>query len=110
MEAVEHWTYEDFLTFLLLMAASADFNVTEKEKEAIINKVGVEEFNKVKEEFDLQNDAQRIDTISTLYRRFESRIGGKEKLINHLTEIFELNRHGVNVLDQELMIMINKIL
>ena len=78
MEAVNTWTYTDFLTFLLIMGATADLNISEEEKEQIVQKVGEENYVRIKRSYDRQNDSQHIDTVSELYQKYKSQIGKRE--------------------------------
>jgi len=107
---VEEYTYQDFLTYLLLMGAQADMNISEDEKDLIVQKVGEVEFKRVKRCFDQHNDAQRIDMISQLYQKFETQIGGKEQLVMALREFITANNRSVHVMDRYLMMMLKRIL
>ena len=104
------WTYDEFLAYLLLMGATADLHVSEVEKDAIVAKVGEEKYVKIKRCFDSQNDAQHIETISELYNKFESQIGGKENLVSALNEIIEADERPKHVMDRYLMMMLKRIL
>ena len=44
---IEEYTYQDFLAYLLLLGAQADLNISEEEKEDIVQKVGEIEYKKV---------------------------------------------------------------
>ena len=110
MNNFEDWTYNDFLTYLLILGANADLDISDDEKEEIESRVGVDEFKRVKRCFDLQNDAQHIDTVALLYNRFELQIGGKENLVKAIREILTLHDRTESVMDRYLMIMLKKIL
>ena len=104
------WKYEDFLTYLLILGAQNDLEISEEEKDQIIRKVGESEFKKVKRIFDQQNDAQHIETITELYQRFKSQIGGIDNLVGELKAIFTLNNRSEHVMDRYMIIMLKKIL
>ncbi len=110
MENFQDWTYDDFLTYLLILGANADLEFSEEEQEVIEKKSGEERYKKIRRCFDRQNDSQRIDTVSELYARFESKIGGKEKLVEAVKEIITLNDRTAHVMDNYLMMMLKKIL
>ena len=110
MSKFAEWTYDEFLTYLLLMGAAADLRISDIEREAIVEKVGEEKYLKIKRCFDSQNDAQHIETISELYGRFESQIGGKENLANALNEIIEVDERPKHVMDRYMMMMLKRIL
>ena len=42
MEELENWTYNDFLTYLLILGANADLNITKDEEDEIVYKMGEE--------------------------------------------------------------------
>ncbi|MEQ8324095.1 MAG: hypothetical protein RIC15_04240 [Vicingaceae bacterium] len=110
MESPEKWPYKDFLTFLLILGANADLEISEEEKDQIIFKVGEENYNRIKHIFDRQNDAQRIETVVKLYERFDQEIGGKENLAKTLREVFHAGGSKEKVMDRYLLIMLKKIL
>ena len=110
MENFGDWTYDDFITYLLILGAQADLTITEDEKEVIESKVGEERYKKIKRCFDNQNDAQHIETVSNLYIRFEEQIGGKDALVKELKEIVTINDRTESVMDRYLMMMLKKIL
>jgi len=111
MVTIENCTYADFLTYLLILGANADMRITEDEKDRIILKVGEENFVKVKRFFDRQNDAQRIETVSALYQKFYSEIGGKENLVKAIRESFYLGEdEKEHVMDRYMLMMLKKIL
>ena len=121
MSKFAEWTYDEFLAYLLLMGAAADLRISDIEREAIVEKVGEEKYLKIKRCFDSQNDAQHIETISELYGRFESQIGGKENLTiddlrgkenlaNALNEIIEVDERPKHVMDRYMMMMLKRIL
>ncbi len=110
MDNFKDWTYDDFLTYLLILVAHAVLNITREEQEAIETRGGEERYKKIKRCFDSQNDSQHIETVSELYARFESQIGGKEKLVETLREFMAVNDRTVHVMDRYLMMMLKKIL
>ena len=111
METVETWTYTDFLTYLLILGAQADLRVTEEEKEQIIHKVGEENYVRIKRVFDRQNDSQHIDTVSDLYKKYETQIGGKENLVKEIRNIVIMGKDGKeHVMDRYMLMMLKKIL
>ena len=107
---IEEYTYQDFLAYLLLLGAQADLNISEEEKEDIVQKVGEIEYKKVKRSFDQHNDAQRIDVIVQLYKKFESQIGGKDNLVKTLKEFTTAHNKSIHVMDDYLVMMLKKIL
>jgi hypothetical protein len=82
------WTYNEFLAFILLYAAHADFDVTREEKEILFSKVGVDEYRSIKKSFDSKNDYERLQTIKLFREDYFSDDAGIEKLLSDLKELF----------------------
>ena len=110
MNSTDQWKYEDFLTFLFILCATADLEMSEEEKEEIIKKVGEEEYKKIKRHFDQQNDAQHIEMVSALYKKFENQIGGKENLVKSLKEFISTSHKREHVMESYLLMMLKRIL
>ena len=110
MEELENWTYNDFLTYLLILGANADLNITKDEEDEIVYKMGEEEFKKVKMVYDRQNDVEHIEVVSFLYKKYEDQIGGKENLVNELKNIFSVGNKKEHVLDRYMLMMLKRIL
>ena len=57
------WNFQEFSAFLMLYAASADLKVTTDEKDAIMEKVNEETFQKIWKEYNSMSDINKINTI-----------------------------------------------
>lgn len=64
------WTHEELKGYILLYCAHADFNVSKEEKEYIKSRVGDKKFEKIRKEFENDNDYQQIQKIHTTIERF----------------------------------------
>src|SRR5690606_24550133 len=58
------WTYDDFITYLLIYASHADFIVTREEVRRIITETGRSEYNKINRIFEKQSDAEKAEVIA----------------------------------------------
>jgi hypothetical protein len=110
MESIQSWTYNDFLTYLFILGATADLEISDEEKEGIIKKFGAEEYKRIKRHFDQQNDAQHIETVSALYHKFESQIGGKENLVKELRNAILTDHTKEHVMEAYLIKMLQRML
>ena len=110
MEELEKWTYNDFLTYVLILGANADLNITRDEEDEIVYKMGEDEYKKVKLVYDRQNDVEHIEVVSFLYSKYKDQIGGKENLVKELKSIFSVGNKKEHVLDRYMLIMLKKIL
>ncbi|MDA8972491.1 MAG: hypothetical protein P8M17_12780 [Saprospiraceae bacterium] len=57
------WNFQEFSAFLMLYAASADLKVTSDEKEAILQKVNEESYEKIWKEYHSISDINKINLI-----------------------------------------------
>lgn len=57
------WNFEEFTTYLLLYASNADMEISEAEETLIKRRIPESNYEKIKSEFDIANDYQRIQTI-----------------------------------------------
>ncbi|MCD4734505.1 MAG: TerB family tellurite resistance protein [Bacteroidales bacterium] len=81
-------TYNEFLAYLLLYAANADFNIEKKELDIIHKVIDDQELEHVKKEFEHKNDAQRLEVIMENKKIHFDPVEDKQKLFTHLKDIF----------------------
>ena len=108
-EDLTRWSFDDFLCYLLIYAASADFILKDEEKQIIIKKMGEEKFNKFFEIFEGHSDMDKIDTVMTLKGSFIETEDDKEKVLNQMKEVFQAD-HAYSESEHELLIAIRKLL
>ena len=70
-EFTTNWTHEELKGYMLLYCAHANFIVSKEEKEYIKSKVGEEEYKKIRDEFEDDNDYQQIQKIHATIERLE---------------------------------------
>ena len=58
-----HWTKQELVAYILLYASQSDMIVSNKERNVIISKVDMKTFQKIRDEFDEDNDYQSIQKI-----------------------------------------------
>ena len=63
MASKHHWTKEELVAYILLYASQSDMIVSNKERNVIISKVDMKTFQKIRNEFDDDNDYQSIQKI-----------------------------------------------
>jgi len=63
-EKTMHWTKDELVAYVLLYAANSNFIEDNKEKNVIINRVDMQTFQKIHDEFDSDNDYQSLQKIS----------------------------------------------
>lgn len=58
-----YWTKNELVAYILLYAANSNFSESNEERDIIISKVDINEFQKIHEEFKNDNDYQSIQKI-----------------------------------------------
>ncbi|MCQ2318021.1 MAG: hypothetical protein MJZ90_03765 [Bacteroidales bacterium] len=81
-------TKDEFRTYCLLFAANADFNITKQEIIAIGAKIDPEDFVRVYNWFEADNDRERIETIQANKVKYVKNEEDKNKLLDELKEVF----------------------
>jgi len=66
-----NWTKEEFVAYLLLYAAQANYIETEEEKEIIFQKINKESYKKIHKEIANDNDFQSLEKILANIKKFE---------------------------------------
>ena len=84
----QQFSYSDLKAYLMIFAAFADNELSEKEKEFIISKVGKPEFQKMLKVYKDDSDLEAISRVEQLRNEFFPGEKGKENLLNLITEVF----------------------
>lgn len=102
-------TKEEFRTYCLLYAADADFNITKQEIIAIGAKIAPEDFIRVYNWFEADNDMDRIETIQSNKMQYINNDDEKNSLIKELKEVFFAD--GVfDSVERSVFLMLKKLL
>lgn len=70
-EFMTDWTHQELKAYMLLYSAHADYIVTEEEKEYIKSKIDDVAYQKIRREFEKDNDYQRIQKIHSTIERLD---------------------------------------
>ena len=97
----KNWTRPEFKAYLLLFAANANFYESKKELDFIKKRVGEKNLEHVHEEFEADNDYQRIQKIEAEIERLEY---GAEEIENLMADIKGLfmSDGGFDILEENL--------
>ncbi len=106
---MENWNYNEFLAFVLLYAANADFNESPRELKIIKNKVGEEAFEKAHEVYEEQNDYQHIEIITSYQDTYFADEASKQKLYREMEDVFMAD-HEFDTLERNELMMLKKII
>jgi hypothetical protein len=106
---MENWNYSEFLAFVLLYAANADFEENPKEIALIESKVGSAALKKAHEVFDEKNDYQRIEFITSFQNNFFADQDSKKMIYADMEEVFMADK-DFSLLERNEFMMIKKII
>ena len=82
------WDKEQFLAFVLLYAAFADLKITEEEEDFISNKIGVDEYEDVKNTFMAHSDMERAQMIAAYSEEEDFDREYAQMIKNELEDLF----------------------
>ncbi len=82
------WSYNEFLAYLLLYAANADFNINDEERKLLLSGLNTYDYNNISKAFDKSNDYERLQVIESFRDSYYPDDHSKEKLLNDLKKIF----------------------
>lgn len=105
----ENCTYNDFLSLLFIYSASIDLDLSNDEKEAIIKKVGEDNFNNTLKCFKKMKDIEVTDLLYKLGHKFCSTEEQKQLAIEDLNEIIHVNDRK-NRVEEDMLLFINKLI
>lgn len=103
------WTKEDFLTYILLYAASADFCISQEEKRFIINKVDEKEYEKIHRLFQKHSEHERSETVRLLGQRYCNDPSNKCEIRKDMIKLFFAD-DDYSILEKNFFLAIKKIL
>ncbi len=106
---MDNLNYNEFLGFVLLYAANADFDESKKELTLIEQKVGAEAVEKAHELFEEKNDYQRIEFITSFQETFFADDASKKKIYADMEEVFIADK-VFSTLERNEFMMIKKII
>ncbi|MBD81212.1 MAG: hypothetical protein CL840_20000 [Crocinitomicaceae bacterium] len=106
---IDNWSYEDFLSFILVYAAYADTEVRQEEIEAIEERVDHAHFLNAKRVIEKLNDSERIDLILSFREKYFPTPEEHQKLFDDMKSIF-LADGKFNQLEQIVLMYLRRIL
>lgn len=95
------WTHQELKAYMLLYCAHADFIVTEEEKEYIKSKVSEAEYQKIRREFEQDNDYQRIQKINATIERHDYSKEEIDEAFQSIKDLF-LSDGEMDILEQNI--------
>ena len=99
----------EYLAYILLYAANADFEVAREELEIIRESVSREDFSRIRKSFDDSNDAERLEVIMHYRDAYLDILLDTPVLAEHLKSVF-LADHQYNSVEKGVFIYLRKLL
>lgn len=96
------WTYDEFLSFLLIYIAHVDMDFSEEEKQMIKTQVGEQTYNKMVATFDSMSDYKAYETILSYKDLYFSTPEKKNILIEKMKDLFFADA-DFNIMEKELL-------
>ena len=97
-----NWTSDEFLAYILLYSANADYVFDQKEKNLILNKVDTNSYKKVSKELAYDNDYQSLQKI-LLYTENHKYDNNKINLLLHEIELLFMCDGKYDILEKNMM-------
>ncbi len=108
-ENLDLWTYNDFLAFLLIYAASADFTITDEERTRLALDTGYDSYRKALPLFEALSDYERLQTILYFKPRYFATNEEVEKILQEVQDIYKADeKYSAN--EQNLLLLLRKVL
>jgi hypothetical protein len=104
-----NWSFEQFLGYVLIHAASSDQEIVAKELKFIERKVGKEILDEMMEVYEDQNDVERLDTILSYKSKYYPTQADVDSLIAQI-EAVDSSDHDIDAAEQMTIMMLKKLL
>lgn len=103
------WSYNDFLAFLLIYAASADFTITEEERIRMAQQIGYDSYKKALPVFEAQSDFERLQTILYFKPTYFPTGQEVESILQQVQAIYKADNNYSST-EQSLLLLLRKVL
>jgi len=84
----DSWTFQDFLTYLLIYAAYADHIFNDKERDYIKRKVEAEEYNKIITIFHAHSEEERLKFVKLLWGKHATDLATQSEMRKEMVKLF----------------------
>lgn len=82
------WSFDEFVSFMMIHVAMADFQIAEEEKEIILKSIPLDRYNEMKNYHQKNSDYQNIQIIMYFKDKYCDTDENRKKLFDQLDEIF----------------------
>jgi len=108
-ERSTNWTKNELKAYLLLYCANADFIESEEEKELIRSNINDEKFTEIQQQFENDNDFQRIQKIQSSVVELQYSPSEIDSLIEEIKNLF-LSDGKYDLLEENIFLGLKRLL
>jgi len=105
MKDVE-WSYDDFIAFVMIYAAYADFKIVEEEKDVIVDEIGLDRYIEIYRFFRKNRDAENVSIIVDLKQKYIVTDEQQDELFEYVNKIIQADG-VVNLLESQMKDTLN---
>ncbi len=104
-----NWTKDELIAYILLYAANSDYQESNFERNAIIDKVDMQTFSDIHKEFDADNDYQSLQKIRKGIEVHQYSKDDLDNLFNDIKLLFYADGE-FDLLEKNMMLYLKRIL
>ena len=101
--------FQDFKSFIMICAASSDFNISEEEHQFIVNTIPEERYKTLKRIADRCSDYECLNIITDNKDKYLGTEEQRTNLINDILELFKSDHH-FSTLERNMLLALKKII
>lgn len=101
-----HWSYNEFLAFVLVYAANSDQKVVDKELDHLHDKFDVELVSRMQKEFNDLSDSQCVDRLLMYRESYFADQDSLDKLLEDVSAVYHAD--GKMVSEEKMALMMLK--
>ncbi len=101
--------FQDFKSFLMICAASSDFNISEEEHDFIVKTIPEERYKTLKRIAERSSDYECLNIITDHKDEYLQTEEQRKSLINEILELFNSD-HNYSTLERNMLLALKKIL
>ncbi|MCT4623126.1 MAG: TerB family tellurite resistance protein [Schleiferiaceae bacterium] len=102
-------SYDDYKSFIMICAASSDFNISEEEHDFIVQTIPEERYQTLKRIADRCSDFECINIIAEHKNEYIKSPDEKKELMKEILELFNAD-HNFSTLERNMLLALKRML
>lgn len=98
----QNWSYDEFITFLLIYVANVDMEFSDEEKQLIKKMAGESTFQEMVEIFDSMSDYKAYEKILSYKEKYFATQAEKDAIVEKMKDLFYADA-DFNIMEKELL-------